>query len=73
MKFAQHLPCQTPPAAAFYTKKIVYTIYKDCMTIKTYQQNSQLTFTSSKLTQEIVEQEAKYVESQKERHQSDVN
>ena len=43
------------------------------MTIKTYQQNSQLTFTSSKLTQEIVEQEAKYVESQKERHQSDVN
>ena len=30
--------------------KIVYTIFKDYMIISTYQQNSQLTFTSSKLT-----------------------
>ena len=31
----------------------------------TYQQNSQLTFTSSNLTEEIVEQEANYVQSLK--------
>ena len=43
--------------------KIVYTIFKDYMIISTYQQNSQLTFTSSKLTYETVEQEAKYVQS----------
>ena len=30
--------------------KIVYTIFKDCIIISMYQQNSQLTFTSSKLT-----------------------
>ena len=40
-------------------KKIAYTIFKDCMIISSYQQNSQLTFTNSKLT---VEQEAKYVQ-----------
>ena len=33
------------------------------MIVNTYQQNSQLTFTSSKLTQETVEQEAKHVQS----------
>ena len=33
------------------------------MMISTYQQNSQLTFTSSKLTQETIEQEAKYLQS----------
>ena len=36
------------------------------MIISSYQQNSQLTFTSSKLT---VEQEAKYVQKTPERHQ----
>ena len=55
--------CQTPPDARFDThKKIVYTIFKDSMIISTYQQNSQLSFTSSKLTKETVEQEAKYVQ-----------
>ena len=39
-------------------KKIAYTIFKDCMIMSSYQQNSQPTFTNSKLT---VEQEAKYV------------
>ena len=46
------------------------------MIISTYQQNSQLTFTSSKLTLETVEQEAKYVQSlekKKERNQNGVN
>ena len=33
------------------------------MIIRMYQQNSQLTFTSLKLTYEAVGQEAKYVES----------
>ena len=47
-------------------KKIAYTIFKDCMIISSYQQNSQLTFTNSKLT---VEQEAKYVKKTPERHQ----
>ena len=49
--FAEHLSCQTPQDARFDTHtKIVYTIFKDCMIIGTYQQNSQLTFTSSELT-----------------------
>ena len=39
-------------------KKTAYTIFKDCMIISSYQENSQLTFTNSKLT---VEQEGKYV------------
>ena len=39
-------------------KRIAYTIFKDCMIISSYQENSQLTFTNSKLT---VEQEARYV------------
>ena len=39
-------------------KKTAYTIFKDCMIISSYQENSQLIFTSSKLT---VEQEGKYV------------
>ena len=43
--------------------KIVYTRFKDCMIFSTYQQNSQLTFTSSKLAQEAVEQEVKYTQS----------
>ena len=59
LKFAKHLSCQTSPDARFYTKKILYTIFKDCMIFNSYQQNSQLTFTNSKLT---VEQEAKYVQ-----------
>ena len=33
------------------------------MIISMYQQNSQLTFTSSKLTKETEEQEAKYVQN----------
>ena len=33
------------------------------MIISMYQQNPQLTFTSSKLTQETEEQEAKYVQN----------
>ena len=33
------------------------------MIISMYQQNSQLTFTSSKLAQEAVEQEVKYTQS----------
>ena len=46
--------------------KIAYTIFKDCMSISLYQQNSQLTCTNSKLT---VDQEAKYVQKTPERHQ----
>ena len=65
MKFAEHLSCQTPLDST-HTKKIAYTIFKDCMIISMYQQNSQLTFTNSKLT---VEQEAKYVQKTPERHQ----
>ena len=66
MKFAEPLSCQTPPKRRLYTHKIAYTIFKDCMIISSYQQNSQLTFTSSKLT---VEQEAKYVQKTPEGHQ----
>ena len=63
MKIAEHLSCQTPRDARFYThKKIVYRIFKDFIVINMYQQNSQLTFTSSKLTEETVEQEAKHVQ-----------
>ena len=47
-------------------QKTAYTIFKDCMIISSYQQNSQLTFTSSKLT---VEQEVKYVQKTPEQHQ----
>ena len=61
MKVAKHLSCQ-PPLHSTYTKKIAYTIFKDCMIISIYQQNSQLTFTSSKLTKETVEQEVQYVQ-----------
>ena len=46
--------------------KIAYTIFKDCMIISSYQQNSQLIFTNSKLT---VEPEAKYVQKTPEQHQ----
>ena len=64
MKFAEHLSCQTPPDGRFCTHiEIVYATFKDCMIISTYHQNSQLTFISSKLTYETVEQEAKYVQS----------
>ena len=42
-------------------KKTVYTIFMDCRIISTYQQNFQLTFTSSKLAKET-EQEAKYLQ-----------
>ena len=49
LKFAEHLSCKTPLDST-HTKKIAYTIFKDCMVISMYQQNSQLTFTSSKLT-----------------------
>ena len=47
-------------------KRIAYTIFKDCMIISSYQENSQLTFTNSKLT---VEQEARYVQKTRERHE----
>ena len=64
MKFAEHLSCQTPPYARFYThEKKFNAIFKDCIIISMYQQNSQLAITSLKLTYEIVEQEAKYVQS----------
>ena len=29
MKFAEHLSCQTPPDATFYTKKFIFTKFKD--------------------------------------------
>ena len=63
MKFAEHLFCQTPPDARFRHKKIVYTVFKDYMIISTYQLNSQLILTSSMLTKETVEKEAKCVQS----------
>ena len=44
-------------------KKIAYAIFKDCMIISRYQWNSQLTFTSSKVTLKAIEQETKYVKS----------
>ena len=47
-------------------KKTAYTIFKDYMIISSYQQNSHLPFTNSKLT---VEQEVKYVQMTSERHQ----
>ena len=43
-------------------KKIAYAIFRDCMIIS-YQQNSKLTFTSSKVTLKTIEQETKYVQS----------
>ena len=45
-----------------HTEDIVCTVFKDYMIISTHQQNSWLTFTSSKLTQETAEQEPKHVQ-----------
>ena len=45
------------------TQKEIVTVYKDYMITRTYQENSQPTFTSLKPTQETMELEAKYIQS----------